>query len=82
MSTFRISYFLTSAYKDGNTRRYSAIVFRYSVITCLSLVVGEELLFRGEKICFLCIFLAKIFGNIRNILYLCNVIKVLVASGI
>ncbi len=49
MSTFRISYFLTSAYKDGNTRRYSAIVFRYSVITGLSLVAGEGVLFRGEN---------------------------------
>ena len=55
---------------------------RYSVITGLYLVAGEGGLFRGEKMCFLCIFLAKIFGNIRNILYLCNVIKELVTSGI
>ena len=58
MSTFRISYFLTSAYKDGNTRRYSVIMFRYSVITSLSLVAGERVLFRGENnvlfVCFSC----------------------------
>ena len=64
------------------TRRYSAIVFRYSVITSLYLVAGEGVLFRGENNVFLCIFLAKIFGNIRNILYLCNVIEVLITSGI
>ncbi len=63
-------------------RCYWAIMVRYSVITCLSLVAGEEVLFGAKKYAFCAFFLAKIFGNIRNILYLCNVIKVLVTSGI
>jgi len=82
MYTFRISYFLTSAYKDSNTRRYSVIMFRYSVITSLSLVAGEGVLFLGEKnMLFYVFFLAEIFGNIKNTLYLCNVIKELITSG-
>ena len=74
--------FLLQLIKMVIPHRYSAIVFRYPVITCLSLVAGEEVLFEAKIMCFLCIFLAKMFGNIRNILYLCNVIEVLITSGI
>ena len=63
-------------------RRYSAIVFRYPVITGLSLVAGEGVLFRGKNNVLFVYFLAKVFDNIRNILYLCNVIKVSVTSGV
>ncbi len=54
--------FLLQLIKMVITRRYSVIMFRYSVITCLSLVAGEDVLFHGEKSDFYaCFFLVKIF---------------------
>ncbi len=48
--------FLLQLIKMVIPRPYSVIMVRYSVITCLSLVAGEEVLFGAKKYAFLRIF--------------------------
>jgi hypothetical protein len=70
MSTFRISYFLTSAYKDGNTPPLfgdNGSLFGDNLPFSGG---GRRGAFRGEKICFLRIFFLRKYLVISGIF--CN----------